>query len=92
MKALSILFLAIAGLLPMGLARAETLEAANRAFAEPGRRVPIMVQASIDQDVPAPIITLSLQARFRSRQDESYGAKILAALRNQFGGHAVKKS
>ncbi|HEY4013181.1 MAG TPA: decarboxylating 6-phosphogluconate dehydrogenase [Polyangiaceae bacterium] len=50
------------------------------------------VQASIDQDVPAPIITLSLQTRFRSRQDESYGAKILAALRNQFGGHAVKKS
>jgi 6-phosphogluconate dehydrogenase len=50
------------------------------------------VQASIDQSVPAPIITLSLQARFRSRQEESYGAKILAALRNQFGGHAVKKS
>jgi 6-phosphogluconate dehydrogenase len=50
------------------------------------------VQASIDQDVPAPIITLSLQARFRSRQSESYGAKILAALRNQFGGHAVKKA
>jgi 6-phosphogluconate dehydrogenase len=50
------------------------------------------VQASIDQDVPAPIITLSLQARFRSRQEESFGAKILAALRNQFGGHAVKKA
>jgi len=50
------------------------------------------VQASIDQSVPAPVITLSLQARFRSRQDESYGAKILAALRNQFGGHAVKKA
>ncbi len=50
------------------------------------------VQAAIDQDVPAPIITLSLQARFRSRQQESYGAKILAALRNQFGGHAVKKA
>ena len=50
------------------------------------------VQASIDQDVPAPVITLSLQARFRSRQDESYGAKLLAALRNQFGGHAVKKA
>jgi len=50
------------------------------------------VQASIDQDVPAPIITLSLQARFRSRQEESYGAKILAALRNQFGGHSVKKA
>jgi 6-phosphogluconate dehydrogenase len=50
------------------------------------------VQASIDQSVPAPVITLSLQARFRSRQEESFGAKILAALRNQFGGHAVKKS
>ncbi len=50
------------------------------------------VQAAIDQDVPAPIITLSLQTRFRSRQTESYGAKILAALRNQFGGHAVKKA
>ncbi|HSY23441.1 MAG TPA: decarboxylating 6-phosphogluconate dehydrogenase [Polyangiaceae bacterium] len=50
------------------------------------------VQASIDQNVPAPVITLSLQTRFRSRQEESFGAKILAALRNQFGGHAVKKS
>ncbi|HEY8038163.1 MAG TPA: decarboxylating 6-phosphogluconate dehydrogenase [Polyangiaceae bacterium] len=50
------------------------------------------VQASIDQNVPAPVITLSLLTRFRSRQEESYGAKILAALRNQFGGHAVKKS
>ena len=50
------------------------------------------VQAAIDQDVPAPIITLSLQMRFRSRQPESFGAKVLAALRNQFGGHAVKKA
>ncbi|MDP8998482.1 MAG: decarboxylating 6-phosphogluconate dehydrogenase [Myxococcota bacterium] len=50
------------------------------------------VQASIDQNVPAPVITLSLLTRFRSRQDESFGAKILAALRNQFGGHAVKKA
>jgi len=49
------------------------------------------VQEAIDRDVPAPIITLSLQARFRSRQDESYGAKVLAALRNEFGGHAVKR-
>ncbi len=48
------------------------------------------VQEAIDRDVPAPIITLALQARFRSRQDESYGAKVLAALRNEFGGHAVK--
>jgi 6-phosphogluconate dehydrogenase len=50
------------------------------------------VQASIDQNVPAPVITLSLQARLRSRQEESFGAKILAALRNQFGGHSVKKT
>jgi 6-phosphogluconate dehydrogenase len=48
------------------------------------------VQEAIDRDIPAPVITLSLQARFRSRQDESYGAKVLAALRNEFGGHAVR--
>jgi 6-phosphogluconate dehydrogenase len=48
------------------------------------------VQEAIDKDVPAPIITLSLLMRFRSRQDDSYGAKVLAALRNEFGGHAVK--
>ena len=48
------------------------------------------VQEAIDHDVPAPVITLSLQTRFRSRQDDSYGAKVLAALRNEFGGHAVK--
>ncbi len=48
------------------------------------------VQEAIDHDVPAPVITVSLQTRFRSRQDESYGAKLLAALRNEFGGHAVK--
>jgi 6-phosphogluconate dehydrogenase len=45
---------------------------------------------AMERDVPAPIITLSLQARLRSRQDESYGAKVLAALRNEFGGHAIK--
>jgi len=48
------------------------------------------IQEAIDKDVPAPIITLSLLMRFRSRQDDSYGAKVLAALRNEFGGHAVK--
>jgi 6-phosphogluconate dehydrogenase len=48
------------------------------------------VQEAIDRDVPAPVITLSLQTRFRSRQDDSYGGKVLAALRNQFGGHEVK--
>ncbi len=45
---------------------------------------------AIDKDVPAPIITLALQMRFVSRQDESYAAKLLAAMRNQFGGHALK--
>ncbi len=49
------------------------------------------VQEAMDLDVPAPVITLSLQARFRSRQEESYGARVLAALRQQFGGHAVKQ-
>jgi len=48
------------------------------------------VQAAIDESVPAPVITLSLLSRFASRQDESFSAKVVAALRNQFGGHAVK--
>ncbi len=48
------------------------------------------VQEAIDHDVPAPVITLSLLTRLRSRQEDSYGAKVLAALRNEFGGHAVK--
>ncbi len=50
------------------------------------------VQEAIDVDVPAPVITLSLLTRFRSRQAESYSAKVIAALRNEFGGHAVKKT
>ncbi len=48
------------------------------------------VEAAIDENVPAPVITLSLLARMASRQDESFSAKVVAALRNQFGGHAVK--
>ena len=50
------------------------------------------VQAAIDQNVAAPVITLSLLARIRSRQEQSFSAKVQAALRNEFGGHAVKKS
>jgi 6-phosphogluconate dehydrogenase len=50
------------------------------------------VQEAIDQSVPAPVITLSLLARFASRQDESFSAKVIAALRNEFGGHAVKRT
>jgi 6-phosphogluconate dehydrogenase len=45
---------------------------------------------AIDKSVPAPVITLSLMQRFGSRQDESYAAQVNAALRNQFGGHAVE--
>ncbi len=48
------------------------------------------VEESINTAVPAPLIALSLQMRFRSRQDNSFGARMLAAMRQQFGGHAVK--
>lgn len=48
------------------------------------------VQEAIDIDVPAPVITLSLLTRLRSRQPDSFGAKVIAALRNEFGGHAVE--
>lgn len=50
------------------------------------------VQESIDLAVPVPVLALSLQARFRSRQGEPFGPKLLAALRQQFGGHAVRKA
>ena len=49
------------------------------------------VAEAIDHDVPAPIITLSLIERFRSRREpDSYTDRVLAALRNEFGGHAIK--
>ena len=83
--------------------RSWLLELAGRAFRANGKDLEHLkgcvadsgegrwtVQESIDRDVPAPVITLSLQMRFRSRQDDSYGAKVLAALRNEFGGHEVK--
>ena len=50
------------------------------------------VQESVDLAVPAPVISASLQARFRSRQENSFGARLLAAMRNQFGGHAVRRA
>ncbi|OGO36995.1 MAG: 6-phosphogluconate dehydrogenase (decarboxylating) [Chloroflexi bacterium RBG_16_57_8] len=50
------------------------------------------VQESVDLGIPLPVITLALQARFRSRQPQPFGGRLLAALRNQFGGHAVKGS
>ena len=83
--------------------RSWLLELAGRAFRSNGQDLEHLkgfvddsgegrwtVQEAIDHDVPAPIITLSLLTRFRSRQADSYGAKVLAALRNEFGGHAVK--
>ena len=45
---------------------------------------------SIDRAVPAPVLALALQARFRSRQSDSFQGKVLAALRQKFGGHPVK--
>ena len=50
------------------------------------------VQEATDLDVPAPVIALSLIMRLRSRQEDSFGGKVIAALRNEFGGHAVKSS
>ena len=48
------------------------------------------IEEAIAEDVPVPVISAALFARFASRQDESFAAKVNAALRNQFGGHAVK--
>jgi 6-phosphogluconate dehydrogenase len=83
--------------------RSWLLELAGRAFAEHGEDLGEIrgwvadsgegrwtVQEAIDLDVPALVITTSLMTRFRSRQEESYSARVLAALRQQFGGHAVK--
>ena len=84
--------------------RSWLLELAANAFAEHGEQLEGVkgwvadsgegrwtVQEAMDLDVPAPVITLSLITRFRSRQDESYTAEVLAALREQFGGHAIKE-
>ena len=95
---------AIADLWMQGsVVRSWLLELAGRAFKANGQDLEHLkgyvadsgegrwtIQEAIDRDVPAPVITLSLLTRFRSRQDDSYGAKVLAALRNEFGGHAVK--
>ena len=49
------------------------------------------VDAAIELNVPIPVITLSLMERFRSRDDDSFSDKLLASMRNEFGGHAIKK-
>jgi 6-phosphogluconate dehydrogenase len=50
-----------------------------------------MIADAIEKDVPVPTLTLALFTRFRSRQTESFAEKMLAALRNAFGGHAIKR-
>jgi len=49
------------------------------------------VEESVELAVPLPVISMALQARFRSRQEDAFGFKLLAAMRNQFGGHAIKR-
>ena len=93
----------VAGLWNRGsVVRSWMLELAERAFDRDPRLESIRgyvedsgegrwtVQEALDQDVPLPIITLSLMRRFASRQESSFSAKVQAALRNEFGGHAVK--
>jgi 6-phosphogluconate dehydrogenase len=64
--------------------------AAIRGYVEDSGEGRWTVEEAMRLDVPAPVITMSLLARFRSRQQESFGAKVIAALRNEFGGHAVQ--
>ena len=51
-----------------------------------------MVEAALEMGVPTPTIALSLLARFRSRQDDTFSGKVVAAVRREFGGHAVKEA
>jgi 6-phosphogluconate dehydrogenase len=50
------------------------------------------IQEAIERAVPLPVITAAVFTRFRSREDNPFAERLLAALRNQFGGHAVKKA
>ena len=52
---------------------------------------PSAIADAIEKDVPVPTLTTALFTRFRSRQEESFAEKMLAALRNAFGGHAVRR-
>ena len=63
-----------------------------RGYAEDSGEGRWTVQAAVDHAVPLPVITASLFARFSSRQDDSPAMTMIAALRNQFGGHAVTSS
>jgi 6-phosphogluconate dehydrogenase len=63
-----------------------------RGFVEDSGEGRWTIAEAIAEDVPVPVITAALFARFASRQDESFAAKVNAALRNQFGGHAVREA
>jgi 6-phosphogluconate dehydrogenase len=63
-----------------------------RGFVEDSGEGRWTVEAAIEHAVPLPVITASLYARFASRQDDSPAMKMVAALRNQFGGHAVESA
>jgi len=82
--------------------RSWLLELAQRAFSEDGQEFEGIaddiadngtgrwtVEESVERAVPLPVITLALQMRFRSRQEESYQGQFISVLRNQFGGHAT---
>ena len=64
--------------------------AAIQAFVEDTGEGRWAVEESVDLGVPLPVISLALQARFRSRQEQPYGARLLAAMRRKFGGHSVR--
>ncbi len=76
-------------LLAPALAEDQTLEGVAPYVADSGEGRWLVFE-SIDLDVPAPVIALSLIQRLRSRDEESYGDRLLAVLRGQFGGHAIK--
>ena len=78
-------------LIARGLAEDQTLADIKGWVADSGEGRWTVLEA-IDQDVPAPVITLALMMRFVSRQEESYAAKLLAMMRHQFGGHAVQRA
>jgi 6-phosphogluconate dehydrogenase len=96
----------VAGLWNRGsVVRSWLCELAERAFEQEGNDLEAlkgyvddsgegrwMLTDAIDHDVPTPALAASLYARFYSRKNGDYSARVLAALRNQFGGHAVQKA
>ena len=63
-----------------------------RAYVEDSGEGRWTLQEAIERGVPLPVITAALFTRFRSREENPFGERLLAALRQQFGGHAVQKT